>query len=133
MQECPNRICPGLIGELSPVCKSTQSCFQGATPDHLSTVSFMQHLSCKAMVVKSTGILTKGKKTANLDTLSHSFSFQEPFEEMPEFFKGRLTSNDASHLNRVLRKIDMERFLPLLLEMILLKVKHAEENTADMR
>ena len=93
----------------------------------------MQHLSCKAMVVKSTGILTKGKKTANLGTLSQSSSFQEPFEEMPEFLKGKLSSSDAAHLNRVLRNIDMELFLPRLLEMILLNVKHAEENITDMR
>ncbi|KAK2553290.1 E3 ubiquitin-protein ligase rnf213-alpha [Acropora cervicornis] len=46
---------------------------------------------------------------------------QEPFEEMPEFLKGKLSSSDAAHLNRVLRKIDMELFLPRLLEMILLK------------
>ncbi|XP_015765616.1 PREDICTED: uncharacterized protein LOC107344475 [Acropora digitifera] len=57
---------------------------------------------------------------------------QEPFEEMPEFLKGKLSSSNAAHLNRVLRKIDMELFLPRLLEMILLKVKHAEENIADM-
>ena len=121
------------MDELSLVGKATQSCFQGAAPDQLSTISFMQHLSCKAVVVKSTGILTKGKKTANLNALSNSSAFQEPFEEMPEFFKGKLSKSDAGHLNRVLRKIDMELFLPRLLEMILLKVKHAEENTADMR
>jgi len=57
---------------------------------------------------------------------------QEPFEEMPEFLKEKLSSSDAAHLNRVLRKIDMELFLPRLLEMILLKVKRAEENIADM-
>ncbi|XP_015765613.1 PREDICTED: E3 ubiquitin-protein ligase RNF213-like [Acropora digitifera] len=57
---------------------------------------------------------------------------QETFEEMPEFFKEKLSSSVAAHLNRVLRKIDMDLFLPLLLEMILLKVKHAEENIADM-
>ena len=78
------------------------------------------------MVLKSTGVLTKGNKTAYL-------LFQETFEEMPEFFKEKLSSSVAAHLNRVLRKIDMDLFLPLLLEMILLKVKHAEENIADMR
>ncbi|XP_074628909.1 E3 ubiquitin-protein ligase rnf213-alpha-like isoform X2 [Acropora palmata] len=57
---------------------------------------------------------------------------QEPFEEMPGFLKTKLSSSDAAHLNRVLRKIDMEQFLPLLLEMILLNVKHAEENIAEM-
>jgi len=57
---------------------------------------------------------------------------QEPFEEMPGFLKTKLSFSDAAHLNRVLRKIDMEHFLPLLLEMILLNVKHAEENIAEM-
>lgn len=52
---------------------------------------------------------------------------------MPEFLKAKLSSSDAAHLNRVLWKIDMERFLPVLLEMILLNVKHAEENIAEMR
>ena len=52
---------------------------------------------------------------------------------MPGFLKTKLSFSDAAHLNRVLRKIDMEHFLPLLLEMILLNVKHAEENIAEMR
>ena len=59
--------------------------------------------------------------------------FQEPFEQMPDVFKEKLSSTDVAHLNRVLRKIDMDLFLPRLLEMILLKVKHAEENVATMR
>ena len=113
-------------GKLSPVGKATQSCVQVATPHQLLTISAMQHLSYKTMVLKSTGVLTKGNKTAYL-------LFQETFEEMPEFFKEKLSSSVAAHLNRVLRKIDMDLFLPLLLEMILLKVKHAEENIADMR
>lgn len=57
---------------------------------------------------------------------------QEPVEEMSDVFKVKLSSSVAGHLNRVLRKIDMEHFLPQLLEMILLKVKHADENVADM-
>ncbi|XP_068731195.1 E3 ubiquitin-protein ligase rnf213-alpha-like [Montipora capricornis] len=57
---------------------------------------------------------------------------QEPFEEMSDVFKVKLSSIVAGHLNRVLRNIDMEHFLPQLLEMILLKVKHADENVADM-
>ena len=52
---------------------------------------------------------------------------------MPEFVKAKLSCSEVAHLNSVLRKIDMERFLPLLLEMILLNVKHAEENIAEMR
>ena len=59
--------------------------------------------------------------------------FQEPFNQMPDVFKETLRSSDVAHLNRVLRKIDMELFLPRLLEMILLKVKHAKENVATMR
>ena len=122
-----NSVCPGLGGgELSPVGKANQSCVQVATPYQLLTISSMQHLSCKTLVLKSTGVLTKGNKTAYL--LS-----QDTFEEMPESFKEKLSSSVAAHLNRVLRKIDMDLFLPLLLEMILLKVKHAEENIADVR
>jgi len=52
---------------------------------------------------------------------------------MPEMFKEKLSSSDMAHLNRVLRKIDMDVFLPHLLETILLNVKHAEENIATMR
>lgn len=52
---------------------------------------------------------------------------------MPDIFKEKLSSSDVAHLNRVLRKIDMDVFLPHLLEMILLNVKHAEENIATMR
>ena len=52
---------------------------------------------------------------------------------MPDIFQEKLSSSDVAHLNRVLRKIDMDVFLPHLLEMILLNVKHAEENIATMR
>lgn len=59
--------------------------------------------------------------------------FQEPFEQMSVIFKEKLSSSALAHLNRVLRKIDMDQFMPHLLEMILLKVKHADENVATMR
>ena len=104
-----------------------------SAPGQLSTISLMQHFSCGTMVVKSTSVLTRGKTQQTYDQLSLACSFQEPFEEMPEFLKAKLSSSDAVHLNRVLRMIDMERFLPRLLEMILLNVKHAEENIAEMR
>ena len=52
---------------------------------------------------------------------------------MPDVFKERLSSSDLAHLNRVLRKIDMELFLPPLLEMILLNVKKDGENISTMR
>ena len=52
---------------------------------------------------------------------------------MPDFFKEKLSSSDVAQLNRVLRKIDMDLFLPHLLEMILLNVKHAKENITSMR
>ncbi|KAJ7339392.1 hypothetical protein OS493_005787 [Desmophyllum pertusum] len=57
---------------------------------------------------------------------------QEPFEEMPDVFMERLGSSDLAHLNRVLRKIDMDLFLPQLLEMILLNVKNDAENISTM-
>ncbi|XP_020630788.1 E3 ubiquitin-protein ligase rnf213-alpha-like [Orbicella faveolata] len=57
---------------------------------------------------------------------------QEPFEQMPDIFKGRLSSSDLAHLNRVLRKIDMDLFLPQLLEMILLNVQKDGENISTM-
>ena len=53
---------------------------------------------------------------------------------MPDIFKKKLSSSaDVAELNRILRKIDMDVFLPRLLEMILLNVKHAEENIVSMR
>lgn len=52
---------------------------------------------------------------------------------MPDVFKERLSSSDLAHLNRVLRKIDMDLFLPQLLEMILLNVKRDGEVISTMR
>ena len=77
----------------------------------------------------------RGQENSRLARMLQLFlyTFQEPFEEMSDVFKVKLSSSAAAHLNRVLRKIDMEHFLPQLLEMILLKVKHADENIADMR
>ena len=57
---------------------------------------------------------------------------QEPFEQMSDIFKEKLSSSDVAQLNRTLRKIDMDSFLPRLLEMILLKVKHAKESDVSM-
>ena len=59
--------------------------------------------------------------------------FQEPFEQMSDIFKEKLSSSDVAQLNRILRKIDMDLFLPRLLEMVLLNVKHAKENIVSMR
>ena len=59
--------------------------------------------------------------------------FQEPFEQMSDIFKEKLSSSDLAQLNRILRKIDMDLFLPRLLEMVLLNVKHAKENIVSMR
>lgn len=52
---------------------------------------------------------------------------------MSDVFKEKLSSSEVAHLNRALRKIDMDLFLPHLLEMILLNVKHAKENVTSMR
>ena len=52
---------------------------------------------------------------------------------MPDVFKERLSSSDLAHLNRVLRKIDMDLFLPQLLEIILLNVKKHGESISTMR
>ena len=52
---------------------------------------------------------------------------------MSDIFKEKLSSSDVAQLNRTLRKIDMDSFLPRLLEMILLKVKHAKESDVSMR
>lgn len=57
---------------------------------------------------------------------------QEPFEQMSDIFKEKLSSSDLAQLNRILRKIDMDLFLPRLLEMVLLNVKHAKENIVSM-
>ena len=53
---------------------------------------------------------------------------------MSDIFKEKLRSSEvAAQLNDKLRKIDMDSFLPQLLEMILLKVKHAKESDVSMR
>ena len=69
----------------------------------------------------------------NNSKLNSTTLFQEPFEHMSDIFKEKLSSSDLAQLNRVLRKIDMDVFLPRLLEMILLNVKHAKENIVSMR
>ena len=58
---------------------------------------------------------------------------QEPFEQMPEVFKEKLSSSEQASLNRVLRKIDMDIFLPQLLQIILLDVKKYGETISTMR
>ncbi|XP_022796393.1 E3 ubiquitin-protein ligase rnf213-alpha-like isoform X3 [Stylophora pistillata] len=57
---------------------------------------------------------------------------QEPFEQMPEVFKEKLSSSEQASLNRVLRKIDMDIFLPQLLQIILLDVKKYGETISTM-
>ena len=52
---------------------------------------------------------------------------------MPDDFKEKLSSSDQASLNRVLRKIDMDLFLPHLLEIILLNVKKDGEKISTMR
>ena len=52
---------------------------------------------------------------------------------MRDVFKEKLSSSSLAHLNRVLRRIDMDLFLPTLLEMILLNVKQAGDEIATMR
>ena len=59
---------------------------------------------------------------------------QEPFEQMSDIFKEKLSSKEVrQQLYGTLRKIHMDSFLPRLLEMILLKVKHAKESDVSMR
>ena len=52
---------------------------------------------------------------------------------MSDIFKEKLSSSDVAQLNRTFRKIDMDSFLPRLLEMILLNLKHAKESDLSMR
>ena len=52
---------------------------------------------------------------------------------MSDIFKEKLSSKDVAQLYDTLRKIHMDSFLPRLLEMILLKVKHAKESDVSMR
>ena len=59
--------------------------------------------------------------------------FQEPFEQLPDVFKEKLRSSEKGSLNSVLRKIDMDIFLPQLLQIILLNVKKDGETISTMR
>ena len=59
--------------------------------------------------------------------------FQEPFEQLSDVFKEKLGSSEKTRLNRVLRKIDMDIFLPQLLQIILLNVKKDGETISTMR
>ena len=61
------------------------------------------------------------------------FLFQEPFEQLPDVFKEKLSSSEKASLNRVLRKVDMDIFLPQLLQIILLNVKKDGETISTMR
>ena len=58
--------------------------------------------------------------------------FQEPFEQLSDVFKEELGSREKANLNRELRKIDMDIFLPQLLQIILLNVKKDGETISTM-
>ena len=66
-------------------------------------------------------------------TVFGNFFFQEPFEQLPDVFKEKLGSSEKTRLNRMLRKIDMDIFLPQLLQIILLNVKKDGETISTMR
>ena len=66
-------------------------------------------------------------------TVFGNFFFQEPFEQLSDVFKEKLGSSEKTRLNRVLRKIDMDIFLPQLLQIILLNVKKDGETISTMR
>ncbi|RMX46188.1 hypothetical protein pdam_00007847 [Pocillopora damicornis] len=57
---------------------------------------------------------------------------QEPFEQLSDVFKEKLGSGEKANLNRELRKIDMDIFLPQLLQIILLNVKKDGETISTM-
>ena len=59
--------------------------------------------------------------------------FQEPFEQLPDVFKEKLGSSEKTRLDSVLRKTDMDIFLPQLLQIILLNVKKDGETISTMR
>ena len=59
--------------------------------------------------------------------------FQEPFEQLSDVFKEKLGLSEKARLNRVLRKIDIDVFLPQLLQIILLNVKKDGETISTMR
>ena len=66
-------------------------------------------------------------------TVFGNFFFQEPFEQLLDVFKEKLSSSEKTRLNRMLRKIDMNIFLPQLLQIILLNVKKDGERISTMR
>ena len=66
-------------------------------------------------------------------TVFGNFFFQEPFEQLLDVFKEKLSSSEKTRLNRMLRKIDMDIFLPQLLQIILLNVKKDGETISTMR
>ena len=66
-------------------------------------------------------------------TVFGNFFFQEPFEQLLDVFKEKLSSSEKTRLNRMLRKIDMDIFLPQLLQIILLNVKKDGERISTMR
>ena len=66
-------------------------------------------------------------------TVFGNFFFQEPFEQLLDVFKEKLSSSEKTKLNRMLRKIDMDIFLPQLLQIILLNVKKDGERISTMR
>ena len=59
--------------------------------------------------------------------------FQEPFEQLSDVFKEKLGSSEKARLNRVLRKIDIDMFLPQLLQIILLNVEKDGATISTMR
>ncbi|XP_022801883.1 E3 ubiquitin-protein ligase rnf213-alpha-like [Stylophora pistillata] len=58
---------------------------------------------------------------------------QEPFEQLSDAFKKKLTSQEQASLSGVLQEIAMDIFLPQLLQIILLNVPKDGEKIATMR
>ena len=96
-------------------------------------LNFSARLSQCNFDIKGLEMIVWVRRIPLKQTLFGNFFFQEPFEQLPDVFKEKLSSSEKASLNRVLRKIDMDIFLPQLLQIILLNVKKDGETISTMR
>ena len=95
------------------------------------TLTLPQSHQSVVLILKVWLVVFKLVRPTLKQTLFGNF-FQEPFEQLSDVFKEELGSREKANLNRELRKIDMDIFLPQLLQIILLNVKKDGETISTM-
>ena len=58
--------------------------------------------------------------------------FQDPFDQVPDYFKVEMTKTIITRFSGALRKVDVEMFLSKVVEVINLKLAEEDKETGDM-